>query len=100
MRQRNPFAVYILASKTGGTLYVGMTNDLLRRTWEHRNGLGSSFTKAYTVNRLVYFELFERPEEAYQRERNIKRWKRAWKIRMIEEANPDWIDLFPGLAAT
>ncbi len=99
MREERQFAVYILANKIGGTLYVGMTNDLLKRIWQHRNGLGSVFTKKHAITRLIYFELFDRPEEAYQRERNIKRWKKAWKIRLVEETNPDWIDLYPGLTA-
>jgi len=99
MWQERRYWVYILANKIGGTLYVGMTNDLLRRVWEHRTGVGSTFTKEHSISRLIYFEMFDRPEMAYERERNIKRWKRAWKIRLIEESNPDWIDLYPGLSA-
>ncbi len=91
------FYVYIMANKIGGTLYVGMTNNLIRRVWEHKNGVGSSFTKQHNIAKLIYFEIFDAPEPAFQRERNIKRWKRAWKVRLIEERNPDWLDLYFGL---
>jgi putative endonuclease len=83
--------VYILASKIGGTLYVGVTNDLVRRTFEHREGLAESFTRKYKVHRLVYFEQHSDIEAAIQREKRIKKWNRDWKIRLIEETNPNWM---------
>ncbi|WP_236042488.1 GIY-YIG nuclease family protein [Roseibium aggregatum] len=92
------YYVYILASGLGGTLYVGVTNDLLGRVSLHRGGLGSVFTSKYGVKRLVYYEVHEEIEQAIKREKQIKRWKRAWKIRMIEEHNPNWEDLFQKLA--
>lgn len=91
------YYVYMLASRLGGTLYIGVTNDLLRRISEHRLGIGSRFSARYEVHRLVYYELFDDVEQAIHREKQLKRWNRAWKIRLIEEQNPDWGDLFPGL---
>ena len=91
--QRQP-AVYILASRRNGTLYVGVTSNLVRRVWEHRNGLGDGFTKRYEVYRLVYFELLDSMEAAIAREKHIKGWHRAWKLSVIEEANPEWRDLW------
>ena len=87
------YYVYILASGLGGTLYVGVTNALLKRLYEHREGTGSSFTAKYGVHRLVYFETHEEIEQAIKREKQIKRWKRAWKVSLIEERNPNWDDL-------
>ncbi|MGJ4888306.1 GIY-YIG nuclease family protein [Bradyrhizobium sp. HKCCYLR20261] len=86
--------VYILASKPGGTLYVGVTNDLVRRVYEHRAGLAESFTKRYGIKRLVYFEAHEMIAGALQREKNIKHWSREWKIGLIAKDNPDWRDLY------
>jgi len=86
--------VYILASKIGGTLYIGVTNDLVRRVFEHREGLVKGFTKKHAVHRLVHFEQFDDVENAIRREKRLKSWNRAWKIELIEEANPNWIDLF------
>jgi putative endonuclease len=86
--------VYILASKLGGTLYVGVTNDLVRRVYEHREGLAEGFTKRYGVKMLVYFEPHESIEAAIQREKNIKPWSREWKIDLIIKDNPDWRDLY------
>ncbi|MET1411583.1 GIY-YIG nuclease family protein [Roseibium sp. HPY-6] len=91
------YYVYILASKLGGTLYVGVTNDLLGRVSLHKVGLGCAFTAKYKVGLLVYYEVHEDIEQAIKREKQIKRWKRAWKTRMIEERNPNWDDLFPKL---
>ena len=88
------FWVYILASKPGGTLYVGVTNDLVRRTFEHREGLGQGFTKRYGVKMLVYFEQHNTAIEAIQREKNIKHWPREWKIDLVVISNPDWRDLY------
>jgi putative endonuclease len=91
--------VYILASGPGGTLYVGVTNDLVRRTYEHRNGLVPGFTKLYGVKRLVYFEEHATAPLAIQREKNIKHWPREWKIDLIVSMNPDWRDLYDEIAA-
>jgi putative endonuclease len=92
------FYVYILASRLGGTLYIGVTNDLIRRIAEHRLKLVDGFTKKYDVHRLVHFEQFDDVENAIKREKQLKRWNRAWKIRLIEELNPNWDDLYPGIA--
>jgi len=86
--------VYILASRVGGTLYIGVTNDLVRRVYEHRQGLVEGFTKKRAVHRLIHFEQFDDIENAIRREKRLKSWNRAWKIRLIEETNPDWIDLY------
>jgi putative endonuclease len=92
------YYVYILASRIGGTLYIGVTNDLIRRIGEHKLKVAKSFTKKYEVNRLVYFEIFDQIEHAIQREKRLKKWPRAWKISLIEKQNPDWIDLYPEIA--
>jgi putative endonuclease len=92
------FYVYILASRIGGTLYIGVTNDLIRRVSEHRLKLAKGFTKKYEVGRLVYFEQFDDAENAIRREKRLKKWNRAWKIHLIEELNPNWDDLYPGMA--
>jgi putative endonuclease len=89
------YYVYILASKPNGTLYIGMTNNLSRRVWEHRQDVVEGFTKRYNVHRLVYSESFARPQDAIQREKRLKKWNRAWKIRLIESTNPGWNDLSP-----
>ena len=86
--------VYILASKLGGTLYVGVNNDLVRRVYEHREGLAESFTKRYGIKTLVYFEAHETIAAALQREKNIKHWSREWKIDLIVASNPEWRDLY------
>jgi putative endonuclease len=88
-----PYYVYILASKRHGTLYIGITNDLRRRMEEHRLGMGSKFVKQYHVLRLVYVETFDDPEAAIRREKQLKKWNRDWKIRLIEEENLEWRDL-------
>ena len=85
--------VYILASKPYGTLYIGVTSDLRSRLRQHRIGVASTFTKKYGVTRLVYYEVHELLTSAIQRETSLKRWKRDWKIELIEKANPDWRDL-------
>jgi putative endonuclease len=87
------FYVYILASKPNGTLYVGATNNIARRAWEHKHGLVEGFTKRYSVHRLVYCESFGRAHDAIQREKRLKKWNRQWKIRLIESVNPEWKDL-------
>ena len=86
--------VYILASKKNGTLYVGVTSNLIKRIWEHKNGLADGFTKKYGVKMLVYYENHESTETAIIREKQIKKWRRAWKIRLIEEKNSQWRDLY------
>jgi putative endonuclease len=88
---------YILTSGKYGTLYTGVTNDLIRRVYEHREGLLSGFTLKYKVHQLVWFEVFENIESAIQREKQIKKWNRAWKIQLIEENNPAWNDLYPSI---
>jgi putative endonuclease len=93
MRER-VYYVYILASQIGGTLYIGVTNDLVRRVYEHREKLVKGFTKKYGLACLVYFEPFGDIGLAIQREKQLKKWNRAWKIRLIEEKNPNWNDLY------
>jgi len=90
--------VYILASRAGGTLYVGVTNDLVRRIHEHREGSAAGFTRKYAIKRLVYFEPHESILAAIQREKNIKHWPREWKIELIVRDNPDWRDLYDDIA--
>jgi putative endonuclease len=87
------FFVYMLASRKNGTLYVGMTDNLARRIWEHQTGAIPGFTKRYGVKTLVWYEVHESREAAFQRERQLKKWNRAWKIQLIETANPNWRDL-------
>jgi putative endonuclease len=94
------YYVYILASKIGGTLYIGVTNDIVRRIGEHKLKLAEGFTKRYDVTRLVYFEVFDQIEPAIQREKRLKKWPRARKISLIEKDNPDWNDLYPGIAGS
>jgi putative endonuclease len=93
------YYVYILASRTGGTLYVGVTNDLIRRIYDHKSKSTEGFTEKYDVIKLVYFEQFDDPENAIKREKRLKKWSRAWKISLIEKDNPDWHDLYPEIAA-
>ena len=91
------YFVYILASKRDGVLYIGVTNDLPRRVWEHKEGLIAGFSKQYYVEHLVYFEEFPYIDQAIAREKSLKRWKREWKIDLIEKMNPEWKDLFKEL---
>jgi len=91
------FYIYILASKKNGTLYIGITSDLIRRIWEHKNNVVKGFTKKYSVHTLVYCEVHPTFETAVQREKNLKKWKRAWKIKLIEEKNSEWRDLYPDI---
>jgi putative endonuclease len=88
------FYVYILATERNGTLYVGMTDDLVKRVWQHRNNLRKGFTQRYGVKNLVWHETHESRETAFVRERLIKKWNRAWKLDMIEKTNPQWRDLW------
>jgi putative endonuclease len=89
--------VYIMTNRPSGTLYVGVTNDLVRRVWEHREDLGGLFTRRYGLHRLVYFERYDDIRTAIQRETSLKRWPRAWKVRLLAAENPEWDDLYPGL---
>jgi len=92
-------AVYILASKYNGTLYIGVTSDLVKRAWQHRNGVTHGFTKRYGVHRLVYYETAPDMASAITREKQLKKWRRAWKIKLIEQSNPAWDDLWPSIIA-
>jgi putative endonuclease len=89
--------VYIMTNRPNGTLYTGVTSDIARRAFEHREGLVKGFTKRYGLKRLVYMEFYEDIRDAIQRESNIKHWPRAWKVRLIHAANPDWRDLYEDL---
>jgi len=91
------YYVYILASKRNGTLYIGVTNDLGRRVWEHREGLVPGFTKKHEVSRLVYYEVFESVEAAIRRETRLKKYKREWKINLIQSRNLEWTDRYETL---
>ena len=88
------YHVYILTNVKRNVMYVGVTNDLVRRTYEHREGLAAGFTKKYGIKRLVYFEPHDTAYSAIQREKNIKHWSREWKVDLIVKANPDWRDLY------
>jgi putative endonuclease len=92
------FYVYILANKRNGTLYIGMTDDLVRRVWQHREGTIEGFTKAYSVRNLVWFEEHSTRASAFSRERQMKKWNRNWKLREIESSNPEWWDLWEEIA--
>ena len=88
------YYVYILASKKKGTLYIGVTNDLARRIYEHKQGLVEGFTKKYNANKLIYYEIANDITEAIKREKALKQWYRKWKVELIEKDNPEWKDLF------
>jgi putative endonuclease len=90
-------AVYILASERNGTLYVGVTSNLVARTWQHRNHVVEGFTRRYDVTLLVWYELHETMESAILREKQVKKWNRAWKLRLIQESNPRWLDLWDSI---
>ena len=90
-------AVYILASKRNGTLYIGVTSDLVKRIWEHRNDMVEGFTKRYDVHQLVWYELHESMQSAIEREKRLKEWKRKWKLELIESNNPNWVDLYDAI---
>ncbi len=89
-----PFYVYILTNQQNGTLYIGRTDDLIKRVWQHKEQLMKGFTSRYDVNKLVHFEILDDAAAMIQREKSLKRWKRAWKIELIESKNPDWHDLY------
>ena len=97
--RNHDYYVYILASQRNGTLYTGITNDLTRRVWEHKNGYAKGFTSAYNVRHLVWFEVHQDVNEAIAREKRIKRWRRKWKLELIETDNPIWRDLYDELVA-
>ena len=92
--------VYLLASRKQGTLYLGVTNDLARRIYQHKTKTLSGFTSRYDVNRLVWYECYDDPTNAIEREKELKKWRRAWKIDLIEKANPNWKDLYEDIAAS
>ncbi|MGH8157383.1 MAG: GIY-YIG nuclease family protein [Rhodanobacter sp.] len=96
MERRQP-CVYMLASQRHGVLYVGVTSDLIKRIWQHKNDVVEGFTQRYHVHTLVWYELHPTMESAILREKALKSWKRAWKMRLIEEGNDGWRDLYPGL---
>ena len=99
LRHNQPmdYFVYIMASQKNGTLYVGVTNNLVRRVYEHKNNLVEGFTKQYDVHTLVWFESTPSIEAAIAREKQLKNWKREWKLALLEKANPDWLDLYDSL---
>ena len=94
------FYTYILASERNGTLYVGVTSDLIKRIWEHKNNQVEGFTKKYSVHTLVYYEIHSTFENAVIREKKLKVWRRKWKLSLIEKENPHWKDLFPSLTGS
>ena len=87
-------AVYILANKRNGTLYVGVTSDLIKRIWQHKNNVVKGFTERYSIHQLVWYELHETMESAIRKEKMLKNWKRVWKLELIERSNPNWHDLY------
>ncbi|APA82877.1 GIY-YIG nuclease family protein [Francisella tularensis] len=91
------YYVYILANKYKGTLYVGITSDLIKRVWQHKNDLADGFTKKYQIHSLVYYEQTNLVEEAIKREKRLKEWQRNWKVELIEKTNPKWVDLYDDL---
>ena len=96
MQERIP-CVYMLASGRNGTLYIGVTSDLIQRVWQHRNELAAGFTRRHGIHTLVWHEVHETMESAIAREKSLKEWKRAWKLALIEDTNPYWRDLYPDL---
>jgi putative endonuclease len=97
MKQKKIFSVYILASKKNGTIYIGVTSNIRRRVYEHKNGLVEGFTKKYKVHDLIYYESYEYINDALTREKQLKHWNRKWKIELIEKENPEWKDLYEDL---
>jgi len=91
------YYVYMLASRRNGTLYIGVTSDLIKRVWQHKNKLVEGFTEIYGVDKLVYYEQFQDAEYALNREKRLKKYNRKWKIDLIEKSNPDWKDLYEAL---
>lgn len=97
MTQTRQFAVYLMVSQFNGTFYVGVTSNLQRRIWQHKNKVVDGFTQTYDVDHLVWYELHDNAESAITREKRIKTWKRAWKVRLLERDNPTWRDLYPDI---
>ena len=95
---KKSFYIYILANKRNGTLYIGVTSNLVARIYQHKNNFAEGFTQKHQIHNLVYFEVHDRIEDAIAREKALKFWKRAWKIRLIEENNSEWDDLYDGIA--
>ena len=93
------YYVYLVASKKYGTLYIGVTNNIVRRIYEHKSKVVAGFSKRYSVDRLVWYEIYDDPITAITREKELKKWRREWKIRLIEKQNPQWIDLYPQIAS-
>jgi putative endonuclease len=93
------FYVYMLTNKRSGTLYIGMTDNLVKRVWQHREGVAKGFTHRYSLKSLVWFETHASRESAFARERQMKKWNRAWKLQLIEKQNPTWRDLWNEIAA-
>ena len=93
----NQYYVYILSSKRNGTLYIGVTSHLVKRIWEHKNKVIEGFTSRYGVDKLVYFEEYQEIKLAIQREKRLKEWPRKWKLNLIEQNNPNWLDLYYGI---
>jgi putative endonuclease len=94
-----PYYVYLLANGKHGTLYLGVTNDLVRRVHDHRSKAAPGFSERYGIDRLVWFEIYDDAVTAITREKQLKKWRRDWKIRLIEDQNPDWADLYPGICS-
>src|SRR5262245_42450616 len=92
------YCVYIMASKRNGTLYIGITSELPSRVWQHKNSVVKSFTSKYKIHNLVYYEVYGDAYTAIQREKRLKKWNRAWKIKLIEEKNPNWDDLYKNIS--
>ena len=93
----NQYYVYILASKRNGTLYIGVTSNLIKRVYEHKKNLVDGFTRKYNIHKLAYYEITNDIESAIRREKQLKKWNRKWKMNLIEKSNPEWIDLYYGL---
>jgi putative endonuclease len=93
------YYVYVLTSARNGTLYIGVTSDLIRRIFEHKSKAVPGFTKRYGVDKLMWFEVYDDPTSAITREKELKKWRREWKVRLIEEQNPQWIDLYPQISS-
>jgi len=96
LRMKN-YYVYILSSKRNGTLYTGVTSDIVKRVYEHRSNAVEGFTNKYNVHQLVWYEIHDSAESAINREKQIKKWKRAWKLKLIEKDNPEWVDLYESI---
>jgi len=89
--------IYIMANKTNSTIYIGITSDIVKRVYEHKNAIEDGFTKRYNLKKLVYYEVYSDIEEAIKREKQLKTWKRDWKNKLIEDMNPEWADLYDGI---